>query len=183
MFNMDGATLLSLRHVEIGNNVVLREEAHFSARLKIGDNVMIGPRIIILGGDHFFAVKGRSVRNLRPKGGENMQDVIIENEVWIGAGVLVLKGVTIGMGGVIGAGSVLRKSIPPYVVAVGNPCKPVRKVFSDENLYEHLILLKYGEEFARGIVERRKKILFEMGADDLPVIDQTGIYWENLENP
>ncbi|HEX2984845.1 MAG TPA: DapH/DapD/GlmU-related protein [Ignavibacteriales bacterium] len=175
--------ILSPEHMEVGDNVFIGEGAHFSAVMKIGNNVMFGPRVLILGGDHFVACKGRSVRFLRPKGGENMQEVIIEDEAWIGAGVIILKGVNIGMGGIIGAGSVLRKSIPPYVVAVGSPCVPVRKVFSDENLYEHLTLLKYPAETAASIVERRRAALEKLGLLNLPVIDQTDIYWENLETP
>jgi acetyltransferase-like isoleucine patch superfamily enzyme len=54
--------------------------------------------------------------------------VKIESKAWIGYGVIVLKGVTIGEGAVVGAGSVVTKSIPPYSIAVGNPARPVRDV-------------------------------------------------------
>lgn len=58
--------------------------------------------------------------------------ITIEDGVWIGGGVIVLPGVTIGHGSVIGAGSVVTKSIPSNVVAVGNPCRVIRKI-NDEN--------------------------------------------------
>ncbi|MFC1825969.1 DapH/DapD/GlmU-related protein [Thermodesulfobacteriota bacterium] len=55
------------------------------------------------------------------------QPVTIGKEVWVGMGVLILPGVTIGDGAIIGAGSVVIKDIPPYTVAVGNPCKVIKK--------------------------------------------------------
>ncbi|MDE6407021.1 MAG: hypothetical protein K2K48_06295 [Anaeroplasmataceae bacterium] len=54
--------------------------------------------------------------------------VIIGDKTWLGANVTVLPGVTIGEGAVIGAGSVVTKDIPPYTVAVGNPCKVVKEI-------------------------------------------------------
>jgi NDP-sugar pyrophosphorylase family protein len=59
-------------------------------------------------------------------------DVIIGNDVWIGFGVIILSGVTIGDGAVIGAGSLVSKNVEPYTIAAGNPCKIIRKRFSDE---------------------------------------------------
>ena len=55
-----------------------------------------------------------------------IRPVIIEDDVWIGARVIILPGVTIGTGSVIGAGAVISKSIPPYSVAVGNPARIVK---------------------------------------------------------
>ena len=55
-----------------------------------------------------------------------VKPIVIEDDVWIGRRVIILPGVTIGRGSVIGAGAVVAKDIPPYSVAVGNPCKVVR---------------------------------------------------------
>jgi maltose O-acetyltransferase len=54
--------------------------------------------------------------------------VVIEDGCWIGGGVIILPGVTIGRGSVIGAGSVVTKSIPANSLAVGNPCRVIRKI-------------------------------------------------------
>ena len=64
-------------------------------------------------------------------------DVIIEEDVWIGANVTIMLGVTIGRGSVIGAGSIVTKSVPPYALAVGLPAKLVGKAFSLADVYRH----------------------------------------------
>jgi virginiamycin A acetyltransferase len=64
--------------------------------------------------------------------------VIIGQDVWIGLGVLILSGVTVGNGAVIGAHSVVTKSVEPYTVVAGNLAKPVKKRFNDETIKELL---------------------------------------------
>lgn len=62
------------------------------------------------------------------------QDVIINEDVWIGVNVTLLCGVNIGRGAIIGAGSVVTKSIPPYTIAVGNPCKVIKYKYNLEEI-------------------------------------------------
>lgn len=69
-------------------------------------------------------------------------DTIVGNDVWIGQNVTVMPGVHIGDGAVIGANSVVAKNIPPYSIAVGNPCRVVRMRF-DEELTKYLLELKW----------------------------------------
>lgn len=69
-------------------------------------------------------------------------DTVVGNDVWIGQNVTVLPGVHIGDGAIIGANSVVASNIPPYRVAVGNPCRVVRKRF-DDSLIEYLLALKW----------------------------------------
>jgi acetyltransferase-like isoleucine patch superfamily enzyme len=57
-----------------------------------------------------------------------MADIIIEDKVWIGFNVIILKGVKIGEGAVIGAGSVVTKDVPPYHIVAGNPAKIIKKI-------------------------------------------------------
>ncbi len=64
--------------------------------------------------------------------GENMPRTTIGADVWIGQGVLVKAGVKIGTGAVIGAGAVVTKDVPPYMIAGGNPCRPIRPRFTEE---------------------------------------------------
>jgi maltose O-acetyltransferase len=87
----------------------------------IGDRVQIGSAVQILAADHPLDPETRrSVESGRP--------VMIEDDVWIGAGAILVPGVTIGTGSVIGAGSVVTRDIPAGVVAVGNPCRVLRRV-------------------------------------------------------
>ena len=78
-----------------------------------------------------------SLSDLKLKG-----DTIIGNDVWIGQNVTILPAVHIGDGTIIGANSVVAKNIPPYSVAVGNPCEVKRKRF-DEDLIEYLLQIKW----------------------------------------
>lgn len=143
---------------EIGDNVFLGEGFHISVlvSLKISDGVVAGPRLIIMGGDHDFDQVGKHLHEL--KEGINLP-VTIEKDVWLGARVTILKGVTIGEGSVIGAGSLVTKDIPPYSIAVGSPAKPVKKRFTDADLARHLELLIYDRESIDGIIAARSEYL------------------------
>ncbi len=66
---------------------------------------------------------------------------------WIGGNVAILDGITIGEGCVIGASSVVTRSLPPYTICVGNPCRPIRKRFDDNELKKHLLLVKSKYEY------------------------------------
>ena len=68
---------------------------------------------------------------------ENDQPVVVEDDVWIGAGVIVLKGVTIGSGSIVAAGAVVTKSIPPFSIAAGVPAKVIRQRFTEDELKHH----------------------------------------------
>lgn len=95
----------------------------------IGDDVMIGPNVTIATGTHPICPE------LRRKNYQFNLPIHIGNCVWIGAGSIVLPGVTIGDNSVIGAGSVVTKDIPSNVVAYGNPCRVIRKI--NENDYRY----------------------------------------------
>ena len=72
-------------------------------------------------------------------------DTVIGNDVWIGQNVTVMPGVHIGDGAIIGTNSVVAKDIPPYAIAVGNPCQVIRKRFDDE-LIELLLKLRWWDK-------------------------------------
>ena len=115
-----GATLT------IGNNVGMsstRLWIHESA--KIGNNVKIGGCVLITDTDaHPMDYMARRSSNE----GTKSAPVVIEDDVWIGAHCIILKGVTIGARSVIGAGSVVTKSIPADCVAAGNPCRVIKSL-------------------------------------------------------
>ena len=91
--------------------------------LTIGNNVKIGGNCIIMDNDvhQIDHLERRS-----NKGNVKSSPVVIEDDVWLGANVTVLKGVTIGARSIIGAGSVVTKSIPADCIAAGNPCRVIK---------------------------------------------------------
>lgn len=99
------------------------------ADVYIGDYVMIAPNVVIATGTHPINP------DLREKNYQYNVPVHIGNRVWIGAGSIILPGVSIGDDSVIGAGSVVTKDIPSGVVAYGNPCKVVRKISERDKIY------------------------------------------------
>lgn len=117
-------------YCDYGNNISIGKKffANFGCaildcnRVTIGDNVLMGPYVQVYAAYH-------PVDPLeRLSGRELSAPVIIGNNVWIGGGVIVLPGVTIGDNSVIGAGSVVTKNIPENSVAAGNPCVIKRKL-------------------------------------------------------
>ncbi|MPN26714.1 Galactoside O-acetyltransferase [bioreactor metagenome] len=95
----------------------------------IGDSVMFGPNVVVATAGHPLDPE------LRRKVGQFNIPVRIGNNVWIGAGVIILPGVTVGDDSVIGAGSVVTKDVPPGVVAFGNPCRVVREFGEHDRKY------------------------------------------------
>jgi len=109
--------------IEIGENVSINMNAHINAScgglISIGDNCLIGPGVLMRTANHNFSILNKPIRNQ----GHNFSDIIIEDDCWIGANAIILKGVRIGSGAVIGAGSVVTKNIPSMAVAVGSPAR------------------------------------------------------------
>jgi acetyltransferase-like isoleucine patch superfamily enzyme len=136
-FDPDGV-YLGAHLMEFGDHVFVGKGAYFSADrgIRVGNGVMLGPYPMIIGGDHNFSVVGKRMAAVH-EGGVN-QPVVIEDDVWAGARVLILKGVTIGEGSIVGAASVVTRSLPPYVIAYGNPCKPRKTRFTVTQLETHL---------------------------------------------
>lgn len=119
------------KHIEIGDDFYANSGCVIIdvANVKIGDHVMFGPNVSIITAGHPIHP---AVRNTKFEYGVS---VTIGNHVWIGANAVVLPGVHIGDNAVIGAGSVVTKDIPGNVVAVGNPCKPIKEIKEEDKLY------------------------------------------------
>ncbi len=111
-------------NIEIGDHFYANHNCVIldGAKVKFGSNVFIAPNCCFTTASHPLEVEKRN------EGLEYAYPITIGNNVWIGAGVTVLAGVTIGDNTVIGAGSLVNKDIPKDVVAVGNPCKVLRKI-------------------------------------------------------
>lgn len=112
-------------HVYANFNLTLVDDTH----IWIGDSVMIGPNVTIATAAHPI------LPALRKKAAQYNLPVRIGDNVWIGAGAIILPGVTIGENSVIGAGSVVTKDIPANVVAVGNPCRVLRPIGPEDQEY------------------------------------------------
>lgn len=119
------------RHVHVGKNVYTNYGVTFvdDADIYIGDNVMLAPYVVIATAAHPI------LPALRAYGMQFNRPVHIGNNVWIGAGAVVLPGITIGENSVIGAGSVVTKDIPADVVAAGNPCRVLRTIGEHDREY------------------------------------------------
>lgn len=130
-----GVEMLSLDdgYIEIGENTFIGPYSCFAGpgHIRIGKNCLIAAHSGIFANNHQFADPTRNIvdQGLICKG------IAIEDDCWLGSGVKVLDGVTIGWGSVIGAGAVVTKDIPPFSVAVGVPAKVISQ---RKNINEHL---------------------------------------------
>lgn len=123
------------RHISVGSNVIININCTFvdCNKIEIGNNVLIASNVQIYTATHPVATEERLVQNWTendqtPYFRTYAQPVKIEDNVWIGGGVIILPGVTIGKNSVIGAGSIVTRSIPENSVAFGNPCRVVRTI-------------------------------------------------------
>lgn len=117
-------------NIEIGENFYTNHNCVIldGAKVIFGDNVFIAPNCC-------FSTAGHPIDFVqRNEGLEFAYPIKVGNNVWIGAGVTVLPGVTIGDNSIIGAGSVVNKDIPAEVIAVGNPCRVLRKIRDEDSL-------------------------------------------------
>lgn len=121
------------------------------APIVIGKKVIFGPHPTIITGDHRTDIIGKYIMDIEDQdkfeNGINKYDspVIIEDDVWCGANVTILKGVRIGKGSIVAAGAVVTKSFPPYSIIGGVPAKLIKKRFHDDEIKEHEKLLKLYE--------------------------------------
>lgn len=115
---------------DYGSNIFIGENFYANydciiidvCRVKIGKNVLFGPRVGIYTAAHPLDAETRA------SGAEFGKEIEIGDNVWLGGGVTVLPGVKIGSGTTIGAGSVVTADIPANVVAAGNPCRVIRRL-------------------------------------------------------
>lgn len=132
--------LKGLWNMTVGDYTSIPKGATFyctEASLTIGKKVIFGPHPTIITGDHRIDVIGKYIMDSKEKLPENDAPVVIEDDVWTGANVTILKGVTIGRGSVIAAGAVVTKSFPPYSVIGGVPAKVLKMRFSEKEIEEH----------------------------------------------
>ncbi len=131
-------TITTPFYCDYGSNISVGENFYTNhncvildgGKVEFGDNVLIAPNCIFTTAGHALDVQQRN------EGLEIALPIKVGNNVWIGANVCVLPGITIGDNTIIGAGSVVNKDIPSGVVAAGNPCRVIRKITeADKNKY------------------------------------------------
>jgi maltose O-acetyltransferase len=108
------------RDVYIADELIIAEELRSRGLLTIGDRVSMAPRITLVTDSH------PNDSRIRPFAPEKSGPIVIEADAWLGAGVVVLPGVTIGRGAVVGANSVVTRDVPPLHVVAGQPARTVR---------------------------------------------------------
>lgn len=146
-----GCSFSGCENITVGNHVYFGVNTRVlttQAKLIIGSHVMFGPGVTIVTGNHRTDVIGKYMCDVTDadKRPEDDQDVIIEDDVWIGSNATILKGVTIGRGSVIAAGSVVTKSFPPYSIIGGVPAKRIKERFSAEQINAHETALANGQK-------------------------------------
>lgn len=115
-------------NITVGNNFYTNHNCIIldGARVTFGDNVFIAPNCV-------FSTAGHAIDSeQRANGLEVALPITVGDNVWFGANVTVLPGVSVGKNTIIGAGSVVNKNIPDGVVAAGNPCRVIRKITEDD---------------------------------------------------
>ena len=117
------------------------------ARVIIGPDVMIGPMVTIITGGHRIDLIGKKMDEVleSEKLPENDVDIVLEGDNWIGANSTILKGVTIGKGAVVAAGSVVTKNVPAYSVVAGVPARIIKMRFHSDEISKHEEMIKIKE--------------------------------------
>ena len=153
--------LKGLWNMSVGDGSSIPKGSTFyctEAPLTIGRKVIFGPRPTIITGDHRIDVFGKFIMDSTEKLPDNDAPVTVEDDVWAGANITILKGVTIGRGSVIAAGAVVTRSCPPYSIIGGVPAKVLKFRFTVDEVIEHERLL-YPEDMrlAREELERQRR--------------------------
>ncbi len=105
-------------------------------KIVIGDHVMLGPYVSMHGGNHIYDTIGSFMTDVKKE--PNVDgEIVIEDNVWIGANAIILKGVRIRRGCVIGAGTIVTKSTAPYSVYTGVPAKLIKFYWGIDDIMKH----------------------------------------------
>lgn len=140
------------RAITIGDSSYIGKQVMIETNASIGRFVLIANRVALVGRrDHEFAAIGVPVRFGRWVGGDDVEEsvaneaVIVEDDVWIGFGAIVLSGARIGRGAIVAAGAVVTSDVAPYTIVGGIPAKPLGMRFqSAESIRTHESRIEHG---------------------------------------
>lgn len=158
------------RTLIIGKNFYIGRDSQIETDCIIGDNVLIGNKVGIIGRyDHHYQQIGQPIRlasQIRDKDyAWKGKDMItnIGNDVWVGYGVIILSGVIIGDGAILAAGAVVTKDVDPYSIYGGNPARKIADRFAtDEDKYNHIQKMALSSKrpiVSPGVIENRIPVL------------------------
>jgi acetyltransferase-like isoleucine patch superfamily enzyme len=137
-FDPDG--FYSFDNISLGSDVSLGlRPIIMAARSKvvIGNKVMFGPCVTIIGGNHNTSVLGAAMFDITDKRPSDDLGVTIEDDVWVGSQAIILRGVVVGRGAIVAAGSIVTRSVPPYSIVAGCPACVLRFRWSVTEILEH----------------------------------------------
>lgn len=136
----DPRDFFAYENIVTGNDVFIGPGAKFLAdrsEIRIGNKVLFGPNVLIVAGNHNSSVVGQFMFDVKEKRPEDDMPIEVDDDVWVGAGVIVLKGVRLGRGCIVAAGALVTKSVPPYVIAGGVPAKTIGRRFDIDEIVRH----------------------------------------------
>ena len=139
-----GTVFYAPNSMTIGENVYIGKYCSLETDIEIGNDVLIGNNVGLIGKyDHDYSCLGKSIKDSPWIGDPDYQfkgkglRIVIENDVWIGYGSIIVSGVRIGRGAIVAAGSVVLKDVEPYSIVAGNPAREISKRFIDNQIREH----------------------------------------------
>ena len=142
LISADLVTQTDASRIRIGNNVFIAGSTRLDCAdaITIGDDVLISYRCILMDSDNhslLYRERREDLRSWRAGGRRDWgvcktAPVVISTGAWIGAGTIVLKGVTVGEGAIVGAGSIVTKNVPAWTITAGNPARVIRPLTAEE---------------------------------------------------
>lgn len=144
-----GVQMWAKNGITIGNDFFIGRYSQIESDAIIGNDVLIGNSVALVGKyDHKYNQIGTTIRKSSEIRDEDYNwlgldsTVIIEDDVWIGYGAIVMSGVKIGKGAIIASGSIVTKDVNPYEIVGGNPARFIKSRFTEAEILEHESILK-----------------------------------------
>ncbi len=147
-FLLVGKDTKILKNFESGICVQIGYRCFIGPSVSLGNFVLISDSVHIIGNDHIHDVVGVPVTLAGRPNNYELLETVIHDDVWIGHGATIMRGITIGEGSIIASNSVVTKDVPPYSIYAGVPAKFIKKRFPDQDIEKHkkfLLLFRQGK--------------------------------------
>lgn len=142
-----GVKAIGWENIEIYDNVSIGNDCFFltkRAKVIIHSHVMFAPGVTMITGGHRWDIIGKFMDEIeeKDKKPDDDKDIVFKGDNWIGANATILKGVSVGFGSIIAAGSVVTHDVPDYSIVAGVPARVIKKRFDEEQLKKHLLMME-----------------------------------------